>query len=695
MNSSFKSLILGAALTTALCGVTFPNVEAAVRLPRAIGSGMVLQRGDTVSIWGWADAGEEVQVRFLSKRYKAVADADGEWEVRIPTRRQRQGGGPYTMQIGDVTLQDIYIGDVWLCSGQSNMDLHCDRLVDLYQEEFSTSTYPAIHLMQTARKPSLDGPQDDLTGGGGFYAWEDLRPEHVGHWSGIGYFLAKAMYEATGVPQGVISASMGGSDIVAWCSRSVLQANAPKYLADAAHLSTPGYLERNAEINRAIGQAYDRLYDEQDPGLSGAWMNTDVDDSDWESVNQYDPAMGDANGRAWRGSLWLRKHFTVPDSLAGQEALLRLGCLVDADVCYVNGTKVGETGYRYPPRKYVLGKNVLRAGDNVVCIRLKTGGGREKFVADKSYKVIWPSDTSLQGRALLGVTSGRAEVDLMGNWLLRRGVLMPGRPGVEGVSNGCASSLYDNVIRPLLRYRVAGIVWYQGETNAGRPDEYARLLPAMISDWRQSFGEVPAVICGLANYMQRHADAGYYGGWARLREAQRLSAERLPNAALATLADLGEWNDIHPLNKKEAARRIALQMRALKGEKGLAHEGPRVESVQYRDGQAIVTFALSTAEETLAVAPPREQHTSAGVVRTSGQLEGFTVAGSDGRYHWAEATVLPKDKGDALRQSVSLTCPDVPNPQHVRYGWDDDPLLTLYSSTGLPAAPFTSDNLGK
>ncbi|MBQ0058149.1 MAG: sialate O-acetylesterase [Bacteroidales bacterium] len=666
------------------------SANAAVRLPRLISSNMVLQRADTARIWGWADAGETVTVRFLKKTYSATADDQGRWIVLIPTTQKKMVGGPYTMQINDLQLTDVYVGDVWLCSGQSNMDLHTARLVDLYQQEFKTYSNPAIHLVQLARNPTAEGPKDDVDGHGGFYAWEPLSPEKVGHWSGISYFYAKAMYEATGVPQGIINASMGGSDIVAWCSNAVLEQQAPRYLADMSHLRTPGYLQRNAEINRAVGQAYSRIYEEQDPGLKEQWMNPDFDDSGWETVNQYDQNIGDENGRTWKGSLWFRKTFNVADSLCGREALLRLGCLVDADVCYINGRKVGEIGYQYPPRKYVLAADVLRPGRNVLCIRLKTNGSRDKFVRDKAYKIIFPDDRSQRGQDLMGLTSGKDEIDLEGQYRMHRGVMMPGQPGVEGVNNGKASALYDNMIHPLLNYRISGILWYQGETNAGKPEEYYKLLPAMITDWRKSFGNVPAVIFSLANHMGRHNDPNYGGGWARLRESQRRSVNDLDRAAFVTMIGLGEWNDIHPLNKKEAARRCALQMRSLRGEK-LSSEGPAYESVRFEGNKAIVTFRDGT--DRLSVVPAHEELTSQGRIKTDGkQILGFKIAGADRRWQWAVARIIDRVvDGKTVGQEIELTADGVQNPVAVRYAWDDDPIATLCGENGLPAVPFTTE----
>ena len=678
------SLVLG--LLSVLCS---SFCMASVTLPGVISDGMVLQRGDTARVWGKADAGETVTVTFLKKTYKTVAADDGRWMVCIPTTQRRMTGGPYKMQINDVTLSDVYVGDVWLCSGQSNMDLHTARLVDLYQQEFKTYSNPAIHLVQLARNPTAAGPQDDVDRNGGFHPWQELTPSNVPHWSGISYFYAKAMYDATGVPQGIINASMGGSDIVAWCSKGVLEEHTPKYLAEMAHLQTPGYLQRNAEINRAVSQAYNRIYEENDPGLKQGWMNFDFDDSQWETVNQYATNIGDENGRTWRGSLWFRKEFTVDSSLCGREALLRLGCLIDADVCYVNGQKVGEIGYQYPPRKYVLASNVLRPGRNVLTIRLKTNGSREKFVRDKAYKIIFPDDLSMKGDDLMGLTHGENEINLEGDWRMCRGVMMPGQPGVEGVSNGKASALYNNMIHPLLNYRIAGILWYQGETNAGKPDEYATLLPAMISDWRKSFGQVPTLIFTLANHMQMHDNADYYGGWARLRNAQCHSVKVLDDAALVNMIDLGEWNDIHPLNKKEAARRASLQMRTLMGEKNLDPEGPVFESVRYEGEHAYITFRAGT--DRLAVMPSHDRLTSSGVRHVEG-LQGFKLRGRDGKWHWAEATIVDRvENGRTVGQEVELHAQGVRHPEAVRYAWDDDPLATLIGANGLPAVPFTTE----
>ena len=653
----YKTLVL----STLLAGLPLTSLQAEVRTPRFISDGMVLQRNETVRIWGTADPGEKVTVTFLKKKYVGTADAEGNWMVYIPTTKKNMVGGPYSMTINERKLSDIYVGDVWLCSGQSNMDLHTARLVDLYKDEFDTDVNPAIHLMQTGRNPSIKGPQDDIDEQGS-YPWESMSPDKVGHWSGIGYFFAKEMFQRSGgVPQGIINCSMGGSDIVAWIPTGLLRENAPRHVQTVEHLKQPGYLERCAALNRVIGQTYNQLL-EEDPGLKGQWMQTDLDDSDWEIVNQYDPHLGDADGRTWVGTLWFRKEFNVPQELVGKDSLLRLGCLVDADVAYLNGVKVGEITYQYPPRKYTLPAGLLKAGRNVLVIKLRTNGSPEKFVKEKPYKLFF---------------HGGKTINLEGNWRMKRGILMPRQPGVEGVNNGNASAL-DNTIYPLRNYRIAGILWNQGETNAGRPDEYRKLLPVLIEGWRRDFGNVPAVIFGLANYMERHPNANFDGGWAKIRESQRLGTQALDKAALVTAIDLGEWNDIHPLNKKESARRAALQMQRLYlGNTQEVSEGPSYESVTFSEGKARISFKPGTAEGLeLHEAKPHSKENPCLVSK------GFSIAGADGVFHWAEAQV----EGNEL----IVWSDEVKDPKAVRYAWDDDPIVTLYNGAGLPASSFST-----
>lgn len=636
-----KKILIAAFALGLVSALSTTSAFAEVKLPAIIADGMVLQRNDTARIWGTADSGENITITFLKKKYKTVADADGNWIVNIPTKKF---GGPYSMSINDKTLNDIYVGDVWIGSGQSNMDVHIDRVSEIYADEVMTDANPKIHLIQFDRNitPESANPQTEVNAHQ--YSWESLSPEKVGHWSAIGYFFCKDMYEKTGVPQGFINASMGGSNIVAWLSKEKLQQVAPVYVDEADYVKL-----RMAQ-------------DGTDPGMTGNWMAYDLDDSDWETVDMYDNHLGDIYHQPWIGHLWFRKEFYVPDSLVNRQALLRLGLMIESDETYVNGQKVGETGYQYPPRKYKIMPGVLKAGKNVLTIRLRTQGDPVKFQKDKPYKLFFPKNPNSPALPLTDPW-----IELEGPMKMKRGDLTG---GARFLDNQRASVLYNLDINPIKNYKVAGIIWNQGESNTGaRVNDYAKLLPALAEDWRTSFGNKPFVIVQLANYMQRHEDADYNSGWTVLRNIQRVSSNSIENAGLATTIDIGEWNDIHPWRKKEVAQRCALQMRRLYlHDTSDNYEGPAYESCQFDNGKAIISFRKGT--DSLKAEDPDN-------------LKGFKIAGADGKFYWADAKIVGN--------TVVVSSDKVSAPKVVRYAWDDDPVISLFGATGLPASPFTTE----
>ena len=660
----FLSLLLAAA-ASALSACAQP-----IELPRYVSDGMVLQRHDTVRLHGRTSAGATVAGSFRDRKLTATADADGRFALAIPTGK---AGGPYTLTVGDRTLTDIYVGDVWLTSGQSNMDVHMERVNDLYGDISSTYANPAIRLIQVETWSPADGPKDDIAGG----AWEPLQPDKVDHWSAVSYFLAKEMWEATGVPQGIVNSSQGGSDIVAWMSREAVLATYPRYV------------------------------DEVD------WLRG-VKEDRWRDVRQDDPRLGQFDGRRWRGTLTFEQDIDVPDSLAGRPGMLRLGNLNHSDVAYLNDVRVGQTGYEFPPRRYRFDGGILRAGKNTIRIELKTTGGTPLFMPDKPYRL---EATAEDGR--------RVALPLSPTWRMRRAAI--DRPADGGLW-GKATGFYNGMIAPLGGLAFRGIVWYQGEANTDRAAEYQHQLEALARDWRRLFGaDVPLVVVQLANFMQRHDDPNQPSGYAALREAQRQATLRIPHAALATAADLGEWNDIHPLHKQEVAHRVALQMSRLAGldkemarhlgvkkAKDLVTEGPAVEHVRVLTAPQAggcrleLTFRAGTGRlvalptdydwhtqnliyPTSETVEPVREATSAQLLHRalaagslpSPVLTGFAVAGDDGRFHPAQARI----EGGG---TVTVECAAVRQPRQVRYGWDDNPGLSLYNTEGLPAAPFTA-----
>lgn len=637
--------ILAPFSVLALVGSFATTAEAEVTLPKIISSGMVVQRNDTARIWGKASSGEDVTVTFLKKKYKTTANADGDWIVSIPTKKH---GGPYKMQINEITLDDIYVGDVWLGSGQSNMDVHIDRVSEIYADEVMTDANPKIHLIQFDRNitPEAYYPQTEVNAHQ--YGWEALSPEKIGHWSAIGYFFCKDMYEKTGVPQGFINASMGGSNIVAWLSREKMQEVAPSYVDQL------DYIKLRQQYMAKPGE-------EVDPGMNEKWMAFDYDDSDWEVVDQYDTNIGEIYNQRFVGHLWFRKEFYVPDSLVNRQALLRLGLLIESDETYVNGQFVGSTGYQYPPRKYKVMPGVLKLGKNILTIRLKTNGDPVKFQGGKPYKLFFPSRPESPALPLTDPW-----IELEGKYKMKRGDMTGGRPMFD---NQNASVLYNLDINPIKNYRIAGAIWNQGESNADprKAEEYGRLLKGLAEDWRSSFGNIPLVVVQLANYMQRHEDANYHSGWTAIRNEQLKAAETvIPNCGLAATIDVGEWHDIHPWRKKDVAQRCALQMRRLYlGDKSPNYAGPIYSSVVFEDGKAIISFKNGTDDFDSSL---------------STGLKGFKIAGADGKFYWADACVLGN--------KVVVSSPSVPDPKVVRYAWDDDPEISLFGVTGLPAAPF-------
>lgn len=536
---------LGVAVLLCLCATSW--VEAKVKLPALISDGMVLQRGQPVKVWGTADAGEEIRIKFLKSTYTATAGADGQWSVTLPAMK---AGGPYRLQINDIELKDILVGDVWLCSGQSNMELPVGRVTDMFAEEIAGYENDRIRHIIVPKVYNFHAPQEALPA----TSWKPLTQENVMGFSALAYFFAKEMYAKTGVPVGLINSSWGGTPVEAWISEEGLK-EFPLYINDKRRYEDDGYCAR---IKKLEGENFHRwnaaLY-RGDAGLheSTPWYATNYDDSNWQEVDMFAHTWGNNGLNPTGGSHWLRKDVEVPAGMAGREAIIRLGCIVDADSVYVNGTFVGTTGYQYPPRIYRIPAGVLKEGRNNVTVRIISNGGQPSFVREKPYKII-----CLQ-------TNGKKaqEISLEGRWKYRQGAPMPPAPDMMFFCYKPVC-LYNAMIAPLRNYAVRGVVWYQGESNVGRRNEYAALLTAMIADWRRTFGNagLPFYIVELADFLSKD-DTGGRKAWAEMRQEQAKAARMNTNATLIRNSDLGEWNDIHPLDKKTLGKRVADE--AIKG----------------------------------------------------------------------------------------------------------------------------------
>lgn len=544
----------GAALLFSLCAAF--GLQAKVKLPALIADGMVLQREQPVKVWGTADAGERVELSFvkasderrqssslpvalkggrLKSVYATTADGDGRWTITLPALK---AGGPYRIRVNDLSLADVWIGDVWLCSGQSNMELPVSRVTDRFAEEVASYANEHIRQITIPKVYDFHAPQQDIPAA----SWKPLTPDNAMSFSALAYFFAKAAYARAGVPIGLIHASWGGTPVEAWISEEGLK-EFPLYVNDKRRYEDDTYCEHIKKLESEHFARWNRSLYLGDAGLheSLPWYAPDYDDGAWKTVDMFSGDWGTNGLNPIGGSHWLRKTVTLPAHWEGQEATLRLGCIVDADSVYVNGRFVGTTSYQYPPRVYAVPPGVLKAGRNNVTVRIISNGGRPHFVREKPYKIICRGE----------------EVGLEGDWRYRLGAPMPHAPSMMFFCYKPVG-LYNAMIAPLRHCAFRGVLWYQGESNVGRRNEYAALLTAMIADWRNTFANpgLPFYIVELADFLPEE-DTGGRAAWAEMRREQARAAGMNTNTTLIRNSDVGEWNDIHPLDKKTPGERIA------------------------------------------------------------------------------------------------------------------------------------------
>lgn len=509
--------------------------NAEIRLPSIISDGAVLQREVPIRIWGWADPSEKFEVVWKKKTYHVQAGTDGSWEIQFPAAK---AGGPYMLRVGDLVLKDILIGDVFLCSGQSNMELPVRRVTDMFADEIAGYSNSEIRQLIVPKEYDFNSPQDDLSP----CSWKPCTQEHVMEFSALAYFFAKELYAKTGVPVGIVNASWGGTPVEAWMSEESLK-DFPEHINTKRLYEDEGYCQRIKRLEGENFRRWNSVLNSGDPGLNGPvkWYDPELDDSSWKEVDMFSREWGNDGHRPQGGSHWLRKDFEISGEMAGKEAVLRLGCIVDADYAYVNGHFVGNTTYQYPPRIYRIPAGVLKEGRNNVTVRVISNGGQPSFVQEKPYKIIGDG----------------CEVSLKGKWRYMQGSPMPKSPSMMFFCYKPVC-LYNAMISPLRGLNFSGVLWYQGESNVDRRHEYADLLTLMMEDWRKKFRDpdLPFYIVELADFLHP-SDKGGRAAWAQMRQQQAKAAAMTEGAVLIPNSDLGEWNDIHPLDKKTLGKRAA------------------------------------------------------------------------------------------------------------------------------------------
>lgn len=626
------------------------SLSSQVRLPKLLSDGMVLQRDASVKIWGWAAPGEGVTVDFTGKEYFTRADASGDWMIML---EPREAGGPHTMQIkasNSITFSDILIGDVWLCSGQSNMELPVRRVRPLYEAEIAAAENKFIRSFIVPKVFSFKEPYKDHSDG----SWIAANPETVLDFSAAAWFFAVHLYETYGVPVGLLTSAFGGSPAEAWISEESLK-EFPVHYNELQNCKSDSLMKAIvADDQKRMQDWYSQLMKADEgyktPGVK--WHDPAMSTDDWKTMTI--PGHWSATElKGLNGVVWFRKEIIVPASAAGQPGSINLGRIVDADSTFLNGTFIGTISYQYPPRRYTIPAGLLKEGSNVLTVRVISNIGDAGFVPEKPYDL----------------SAGDFKTSLEGEWKYKVGAVMPPLRG-QTFFGYKPAGLYNAMLAPVLNWGIKGILWYQGESNAGRPDEYRSLLPALIKDWRKNLGQgdIPFILVQLPNFMEVK-ETPSESGWAMFREAQT-EALKLPATGMAVAIDIGEWNDIHPLNKKDVGTRLALVARKVAyGENDLVYSGPSYKAMTVKGRKIILSF----------------DNTGSGlIVKGGGKLKQFAIAGADMKFVWAKAMISGDKvivKGRKIRQPVA-----------VRYAWADNPEgANLFNREGLPAAPFRTD----
>ncbi|GAB3585990.1 sialate O-acetylesterase [Hymenobacter daeguensis] len=637
------------------------GAQATVRLPRFVADHMVLQRSRPVPIWGWADAGETVAVTFRGQTYRATpAAGTGRWQLSLPAQA---AGGPYELTIkgrNTIVLRDVLFGDVWLASGQSNMEWPVRDAANGAQET-AAADFPQIRLLGVDNTPAFT-PQDDIRSAAG---WQVCGPGTVGGFSAVAYFFGRKLYQQYHVPIGLIASEWGGTPAEAWTSAAGLRPLGDFDAALAQLAPQTGSAEAVATYYATKETAFQQALDLRDQGSrrnSGGWFLPMYDDHAWATMplpGNWESQPEPAQLRALDGIVWFRREVQLSDAEARQPARLLLGQVDDADSVWVNGVPVGGgTGWNQF-RRYPVPASALRPGRNVLAVRVadyQGGGG-----------IIGPPDS-------LRLDVAGRQLPLAGPWPYRIGFDQRGLPANMRVPRDAQHQpalLYNGMIAPLAGLGLKGVIWYQGEDNSGWAAQYRRLFPALIQAWRTAWQrpDLPFLFVQLANFQpDQPAPADYE--WAELREAQA-RALALPKTGMVVAIDIGNRDDIHPRNKQEVGRRLALEAgRVAYGDAKVVSQGPS-------PGKPVVAGA------TLRL--PLLAHGTGLVLKEPGgtTLRGFAIAGADRKFYWA--------RGHLEGNTLVLSSPQVPKPVAVRYDWGNSPFPNLYNREGLPAAPFRTD----
>lgn len=634
---------------------------AKISLPAVFTDNLVLQQKTEAPIWGKASANKNVKLTtsWDMKTYTTLAAEDGCWSVKVNT--PAASFTPYSITISDgkaVELKNILIGEVWICSGQSNMEMPLagwGKILN-FEKEIADAKFPNIRLLHVKKAISSQPMNDVILENGG---WQECSPATIPNFSSLAYFFGRNLQQSLNVPIGLINTSWGGTIVETWAS--------------AGSLSTmPDFTKTVNDIKKYSDAEQEKMYTEKmteweisvqsrDKGYKGKVANfalTDYNDSSWKTLNA--PQMWDEQDKElskFDGLVWYRKTINIPEKWAGKDLKLNLGLVDDIDVTFFNGEIIGTTQSCDIERFYTVPGRLVKAGQAVITMRILDTGGLGGINGKSEQLTLSLSD--------------KQKVTLAGDWKYEKSASLnelPATPVYSKNNPNRPTVLYNAMINGLVPYAFQGAIWYQGESNESRAYQYREVFPLMINDWRKQWNKnFPFYFVQLANFMATSKEPEE-SNWAELREAQTKTLN-LGNTGMAVIIDIGDATDIHPKNKQEVGRRLALAARAQTYGEKIAYSGPMYDSYKIEGQQIRIAFKL----------------TDGGLKTNDGQaLKGFAIAGLDHKFHWADAKIEGNE--------VVVSCNDVDFPIAVRYAWSNNPICNLFNGAGLPASPFRTDD---
>ena len=654
-------------------------LNAKVELTPLFTDNMVFQQNCHAPVWGKAAPGAAISVTpsWNGKTYRTTAGADGCWSVKIDT--PKGSFKKYTLTISDgepVVLKNILVGEVWLASGQSNMQMPVEswRAERINQQDIAqASQYAGVRLLQVSR---ATGVKEHDYFSADFDKWKESSPETVRNFSAAAWYFGRKLMEELKVPVGLIHTSWGGTIIEAWMSEDAVSLY-PEMAGELAKVKSLSDNESKREntFDEEI-EAFTRKVNLQDKGKRdgvAVWAHPGLDDSSWKSIKL--PAKVQELWPSTNGIYWFRKEVDIPASWAGKDLTLSLGPVDDFDETYWDGELVGSGLHWNKAREYAIPARLVKDGRAVITIRCTDDHGDGGLYGSSDLMFLQAPD----GQRIM----------LDNEWKVTLSVSFEGMPQSTARTPNMPTVLYNAMIRPLAPFAIKGAIWYQGESNAGKAYRYRDLMQSMILDWRALWGyDFPFYITQLAGYKSINETPGD-DDWAELREAQDLATKAIDQCGMACIIDLGEAEDVHPVRKREVGERLARLALANDYGKKIVADGPRFESCQVQNGRIVISFtdvagglriipSGDFAEARYGTLNERVQKAESGV------LSGFQIAGPDKVWHWAEARI----EGD----KVVVSSPEVPQPLAVRYAWSVNPVCNLFNSEGLPAWPFRTDD---